>query len=351
MERIITIKEKAMRFSNVFTLGIAYLMSVIIAVVVFLTGGTTHVFANFMYIPIVLSAATMGRKHSTLLAMFSGILVGPLMPLDIQMNILQQPINWISRILIYITVASLTGYFVDNYRYSLDKILKTQTEVYEAQLATIYSLVKLSEARDDDTGAHIQRVADYCRLLASELANNPKYSSYLNQSYITNLYKVSPLHDVGKVAVPDSILLKPGKLSPEEFKIIQTHTTIGAKTLGEVKKQYPDNQFLEMGVAIAHSHHEKWDGSGYPLGLKGEEIPLSCRIMAIADVYDALRSKRVYKPEYQHEKCVEIIKSSTGTHFDPEVVEVFLVIEKEFNRVFSDPEAGLLVEKIWSSNE
>lgn len=210
-----------------------------------------------------------------------------------------------------------------------------QNEVFEAQLATIYSLVKLSETRDDDTGAHIQRVAEYCKMIATVLQHNPKYRYYIDNKYISNLHKVSPLHDVGKVSIPDSILLKPDKLTQAEFEIIKTHTTEGAETLEEVKKQYPDNQFLSMGVSIACSHHEKWDGSGYPYGLIGEEIPLSARIVALADVYDALRSKRVYKPGYSHEKCVEIIRSSAGNHFDPEIVEAFLLVEQDFDRVFS----------------
>ncbi len=142
------------------------------------------------------------------------------------------------------------------------------------------------------------------------------------------------MHDIGKVGIPDSILLKPGRLSAEEFEIMKTHTTIGAETLLEVKRKYPDNKFVEIGIKIAHYHHEKWDGTGYPEGLSGEDIPLSARIMAFADVYDALRSSRVYKEAYSHEESIEIIKQSGGTHFDPEILKVFLENEIEFKSTF-----------------
>ncbi len=148
--------------------------------------------------------------------------------------------------------------------------------------------------------------------------------------------KASTLHDIGKVGIPDSILHKPGKLTSQEFEIMKNHTNIGANTLLEVKKKYPDSKFLELGINITLYHHEKWDGSGYPHGLRGENIPLSARIMAIADAYDALRSKRVYKEAYSHEKSLEIIKQGKGTHFDPEIVDVFIENEAEFNNIFNN---------------
>lgn len=195
-------------------------------------------------------------------------------------------------------------------------------------------MVKLAESRDDYTGEHIERVAVLCRLLTTKLLSIPKYKDYIDEDYIENIYRASPLHDIGKVGISDNILLKPDKLSEEEFEIMKAHTIIGANTLIEVKKKYEDNKFLEMGIDIAYYHHEKWDGTGYPYGLAGESIPLSARIMAIVDVYDALRSKRVYKEAYSHEKSIEIIKQGAGTNFDPVILDVFIQNESEFEDTF-----------------
>ncbi|HHY52710.1 MAG TPA: HD domain-containing protein, partial [Clostridiales bacterium] len=146
----------------------------------------------------------------------------------------------------------------------------------------------------------------------------------------------SPLHDIGKGGIPDAILLKPGKPTPEEFEIMKTHVTVGHKTLASVQEQCAVNAFLQTGMEITLCHHEKWDGSGYPNGLKGEAIPLSARIMALADVYDALRSKRVYKDGFSHEESVEIIRRESGRHFDPHLVELFLQHHQEFCRIFEE---------------
>ncbi|MFH0995883.1 MAG: HD domain-containing phosphohydrolase [Pseudomonadota bacterium] len=147
---------------------------------------------------------------------------------------------------------------------------------------------------------------------------------------IIDISNASPLHDIGKVGISDNILLKPGKLTAEEFEVMKTHAMIGANTLQAARKKYPKNAFINMGIAIARSHHEKWDGSGYPDGLVGEDIPLSARIMAVSDVYDALRSKRPYKPAFTHEKSCEIIMEGAGRHFDPAVIHAFTAVEAEF---------------------
>jgi response regulator RpfG family c-di-GMP phosphodiesterase len=201
-------------------------------------------------------------------------------------------------------------------------------------MATIFALVKLSESRDDDTGAHIERTASFCRLLASKAMHHSNYSGEINEKFLETIYKASPLHDIGKVGIPDSILLKPGKLTDEEFAQMKQHVIIGYRTIAEIQKEYKNNEFLRMGMEICRYHHEKWNGSGYPEGISGEEIPLSARIMAIADVYDALRSKRVYKEAYSHEKSREIIVSSKVTHFDPVLVELFIGSEKEFEQLY-----------------
>lgn len=207
-------------------------------------------------------------------------------------------------------------------------------EISDAQIATIYALVKLAESRDGDTGAHIERTAQLCRLLAEKLRQLPEFSEIIDDEYIENIYRSSPLHDIGKVGIPDAILQKPGKLTPEEYEIMMTHAEIGAKTLEDVAKQYKGNTFIKMGLEIAKGHHEKWDGTGYPNGLSGKDIPLSARIMAIVDVYDALRSKRSYKEGFSHEKSAKIIEKGMGTHFDPLLVGVFLRYQNEFRDLY-----------------
>lgn len=207
-------------------------------------------------------------------------------------------------------------------------------EISASQMATIYALIKLSESRDDDTGMHIERTASLCRLLAVKARASSIYLSVIDDSFIETIYKASPLHDIGKVGIPDSILLKPGKLTDDEFAIMKTHVQIGYQTLAEVARQYDKNEFLKMGMDIALYHHEKWDGSGYNAGLSGEQIPLAARIMTIVDAYDALRSKRVYKESYSHEKSLEIIRSGRGTHFDPVLTDVFSDHHEEFRTLY-----------------
>lgn len=207
-------------------------------------------------------------------------------------------------------------------------------ELSEAQLATIFAIVKLSESRDEDTGKHLERVQNYCRCLAVRLMKDAPYATQMQPAdYSDLIYHASPLHDVGKIAIPDKILLKPGKLTPEEFVIMKTHAEIGANTLRSIDAAHRDNAFLRMGIDIAGAHHERWDGGGYPLGLSGQAIPLSARIMAVADVYDALRSDRCYKKAIPHRDVVELIKADRGTHFDPVAIDAFLELEAEFDRI------------------
>jgi len=208
-------------------------------------------------------------------------------------------------------------------------------EISESQIATIFAMAKLAESRDNDTGDHLKRIQIFCGLIAKKLSQHPKYKGKINAEFIDILQKASPLHDIGKVGIRDVILLKPGKLTTEEFEEMKEHTTIGANTLEEVYQKYPGNYFVKIGIEIAESHHEKWDGSGYPKGLCGDEIPLSARIMALVDVYDALRSKRVYKEAYSKEKTREIIIQGSGKHFDPLIVEVFLEFEEEFDKAYT----------------
>ncbi|THB67140.1 MAG: response regulator [Spirochaetaceae bacterium] len=217
---------------------------------------------------------------------------------------------------------------------NLEQLVINKTkELYDSQLATIFALAKLAEHRDNDTGKHVERVQSYTAVLAKALAKEAEFACQLDDSFIENLIHATPLHDIGKVAIPDSVLLKPGKLTPEEFEIIKTHTLIGSQNLENVHAHYSSNTFLRMGVDITRSHHERWDGKGYPDGLQEKSIPLAGRIVAVADVYDALRSKRVYKPAFPHTQAYDIIVKEAGAHFDPDIIAVFSRIHREFEEI------------------
>lgn len=203
------------------------------------------------------------------------------------------------------------------------------------RMETIFSLAKLAQSRDDDTGLHLERVQGYCKLLAQTLRENSEYQNQINDQFVEDIYHASPLHDIGKVGIPDSILLKPDRLTEEEFAVMKTHTNIGAETLRDVDNKFGGNAFIGMGILIAESHHEKFDGTGYPKGLGGQDIPLAARIMAIADVYDALRSKRAYKDGFSHEKSCEIICEGSGAHFDPVIIEAFKETVTQFDAIFT----------------
>lgn len=203
----------------------------------------------------------------------------------------------------------------------------------ETKEAIIFALAKLAESRDTETGHHLERVQRYAKLLSLELSNGKKYRDIANLEFAEAVFQTSPLHDIGKVGIPDSVLLHPGKLSSEQFRIMKTHTTIGAECLQGAIQRSPSASYLRMAHDIALCHHEKFDGKGYPLGIKGESIPLAARVVAVADVYDALRSKRIYKPAFPHEKAVKIIRQDSGTHFDPELVDAFLRIHDQFDAI------------------
>ena len=221
------------------------------------------------------------------------------------------------------------------YSKHLEEMVAEQVQqTTDAQMATIYALVKLSESRNDDTGAHIERTAGYCRLLAQKARELPAFADQIDEEFISTIYRASPLHDIGKVGISDSILLKPGKLTPEEFAIMKTHVEIGYQTLKNVEKRHQNNAFIRMGLDITRYHHEKWDGSGYLSGHKGTQIPLSARIMTLADVYDALRSRRVYKDPYPHETSMAILAEGRGTQFDPALLDLFVAYDKEFEALY-----------------
>lgn len=206
-------------------------------------------------------------------------------------------------------------------------------ELARTRDVTILSLATLAETRDNETGAHILRTQRYVRILAQHLHDHPSFQDELTDENIVLMFKSAPLHDVGKVGIPDAILLKPGKLSDDEFVIMKTHAQLGADALRVAERELGSNSFLRYAREIALTHHEKWDGSGYPQGLKGGEIPLCGRLMAVADVYDALISKRVYKPAFSHDKAMGLIREGAGVHFDPEIVAALDACEDQFQAI------------------
>ena len=213
------------------------------------------------------------------------------------------------------------------------ELLESYRKLHNARMATILGLAKLAEYRDEGTGTHLERIREYAKIIAEEMAKNPKYAGHITPEFIDDIYQSSILHDIGKVGIPDAVLLKPGRLSDEEFDVIKRHTNLGGDAIKAIEMQIEGQSFLALGKEIAYNHHEKWDGSGYPRGLNGEDIPLSARIIALADVYDALTTKRFYKEAYTHEKSRQIIIDLKGTHFDPEVLDVFLALADEFDRI------------------
>lgn len=206
-------------------------------------------------------------------------------------------------------------------------------EIADAHISTIFALSALAESRDPETGAHLERMREYCRLLAEVLCEHARFRSEIDDRFIVNIYAASPLHDIGKVGIPDHVLLKGGTLTEEEFTVMQRHSEIGADTLRRVTSRYANNAFLQMGIEIAQSHHERWNGAGYPDRISGESIPLSARILALCDVYDALTCKRCYKDAFSHERSTEIILAERGQHFDPDITDVFASIQGQFDEI------------------
>ncbi|NCB35849.1 MAG: HD domain-containing protein, partial [Clostridia bacterium] len=207
-------------------------------------------------------------------------------------------------------------------------------EITDSQLATLVALSKLAEFRDETTGHHLERTSEFCKMLAVQLSAKSPYAQSITPDFIRNIYYSAPLHDIGKVGIPDNILLKPGRLLPEEFEVMKTHVLLGSLALQKVLDEYPRNTFIKMGVQLTKYHHEKWNGKGYPDGLSGDAIPLPARIMALADVYDALRSCRPYKEGFSHEESVRIIREDSGQSFDPVIVDAFLALADDFADVF-----------------
>lgn len=240
----------------------------------------------------------------------------------------------LARVKAQIELKRMADFLRDQKIYLEQEVARRTREISAIQDVTIVIMASLAETRDNETGNHIRRTQHYVRTLAQHLQANPRFTPELSDYAIEMIYKSAPLHDIGKIGIPDSILLKPGRLTPEEFKIMKTHTTLGRDAIQHAEDTLgKEVEFLRYAKEIAYCHQEKWDGSGYPNGLIGEAIPLSARLMAIADVYDALISERVYKAAIDHERAVAMILEERGRHFDPDVTNAFAELADQFRAI------------------
>ncbi len=239
-----------------------------------------------------------------------------------------------ARIKTQLAAKRVQDFLRDQNKFLEQEIEKRTREVMALQDVTIHTMASLAETRDSDTGNHIRRTSNYVKVLAEKLKVHPRFGYFLTDKTIELLFKSAPLHDIGKVGIPDRILLKPGKFEPHEFEIMKTHTTLGRDAIMAAERDLGiEVDFLKFAKEIAYSHQEKWDGSGYPQGLSGDNIPISARLMAVADVYDALISRRVYKDGMTHQQAVNIITEGRGKHFDPDIVDAFLSLQTEFQDI------------------
>lgn len=244
---------------------------------------------------------------------------------------------------------SLQSHMLSSIKLQHDNLTKTNQQILQTESVTIFALAYQAELRDQETGKHIERTSQYVKLLAEELSRMPKYQSYVTHMYISDIVKSAPLHDIGKVGIPDSILKKPGKLTSEEFEIMKRHCEYGTKVLKIADEKLNIQSYLKIAIQMVSSHHEKWNGKGYPKGLKNGEIPLSGRIMALGDVYDALRNDRCYRKGLSHDETCKIILQERGEQFDPDIVDAFFNIESKFNSIsntLSDDSAKAVVTAI-----
>lgn len=262
-----------------------------------------------------------------------------------------RPINpqiLLSRVKAHMADATRARTLRVNNEYLEFEVNKRARELAALQQVTILAMASLAEVRDQDTGNHLRRTQHYIRALGNHLCHHPRFSNYLNSNVIDLMFKCAPLHDIGKVGIPDRILLKPGRYVPAEFDIMKTHPVLGYEALLHAEDAAGESmEFLEIAKQIVYSHHEKWDGSGYPQGLVGDAIPISARLMALADVYDALICKRVYKAGMSHEQAAQIILQGKGKHFDPDVVDAFVELEFEFQEIalrFADSQEELEIK-------
>ena len=276
-------------------------------------------------IPIIFLTAMTGTDDET-----KGLELGAV-------DFITKPVNppiVLARVATQLHVKASADFLKDKAQYLESEVAKRTHELAAIQDVTILAMASLAETRDNDTGNHIRRTQYYLELLANYLKNHDRFRAFLSDHTINMLFKSAPLHDIGKVGIPDRILLKPGRFEPHEFEIMKTHCKLGRDAIQHAEDQLGlAVEFLKYAKEIAYGHQEKWDGSGYPEGLAGDDIPISARLMAVADVYDALISRRVYKEGMPHEKAVGIIAEGKGSHFDPDIVEAFMALTEEFRAV------------------
>ncbi|NCA89616.1 MAG: two-component system response regulator [Gammaproteobacteria bacterium] len=251
----------------------------------------------------------------------------------------------LARVETHLKIKRAADFLRDQNAFLEDEVNRRTREIQAIQDVTILAMASLAETRDNETGNHIRRTQHYVRLLANRLKTHPRFGYFLSEKTIELLFKSAPLHDIGKVGIPDHILLKPGRFTPEEFEIMKTHTTLGRDAILAAEKHLGmEVSFLDLAKEIAYYHQEKWDGSGYPTGASGDQIPISARLMAVADVYDALISRRPYKEGMPHDQAVEIMRQGRGSHFDPDVLDAFIALREDFRTVastYADSDADL----------
>ena len=239
-----------------------------------------------------------------------------------------------ARVRTHLNLKATADFLRDKADFLEQEVARRTRQVTAIQDVTTLALASLAETRDSDTGNHIRRTQHYVKALAIKLRDHPRFARQLTDDAIATLFKSAPLHDIGKVGIPDRILLKPGHFTPDEFEIMKSHPTLGLEAIEHAERMLGlEVEFLSMAKEIAYSHHEKMDGSGYPEGRTGEAIPMSARLMAVADVYDALISRRVYKQGVSHEQAAAIIAEGRGSHFDADIVDAFLAIQDEFRAI------------------
>lgn len=241
----------------------------------------------------------------------------------------------LARVKTHLALKRMQDFLRDQNAFLESEVKKRTEEIIAIQDVTIHAMASMAETRDNETGNHIRRTQHYVKVLAEKLRNHPRFEKLLNDDKtIEIIFKSAPLHDIGKVGIPDAILLKPGHLTPEEFEVMKTHTTLGREAIIHAEKNLGiEVPFLRYAKEIAYSHQEKWDGSGYPEGLSGDDIPISARLMAVADVYDALVSRRVYKEPMSHDDAVKLMLEGKGKHFDPDMLDAFIVCQDQFKAI------------------
>jgi len=291
---------------------------------------------NTKEIPVIFLTALSGREDEQ-----KGLEMGAC-------DYITKPISvpiMLSRINVHLQNKAAKEFLKSKATYLEEEIKKRTKEILSIQDITILTLASLAETRDTDTGNHLKRTQRYIKTLALALREHPKFRDYLSDEEIETLFRSAPLHDIGKVGIADKILLKPSSLTNTEFEIMKTHTTLGKEAIEHAEEEAGvEAAFLKTAKEIAYCHHENYDGSGYPLGLGGDEIPISARLMSLADVYDALTSRRIYKEAMSHEKALAIIVDGRGLKFDPDVVDAFLEMQDEFlliSKMYADSDRAL----------